>query len=542
MCAAFAATACLGGPAATATPTPTLATAPTATLMPTPTPTPTAPASTPTATARPPDGLLRVAVTGAAPHWDLHRVVSEWATLFGPGLAYSRLMRFATGPDTPLPGQHVECDLCDAWRLVDATTYEFDVRPDARWQDADEFASRLVTPQDVVFSLERLREPDSPHVSLLDSVEEIVAVGNRTVRFTLRYPDPELPVKLASPYAVVLAPDSLDGVDLATGRVVGSGPWRFRERLSGQVTLTAFEGYFRGGEPALRGIDFIPATDMEAGAVAMRVGNVDMAQVTEAQWERIEGDGFASVVVHRQGRGVVFGVNARRQPFDDERVRTAVFAALDPEAALAESFGIGTYGVGVPVLDSSWLPDEARLREVFGRPGEARDLLREADRLGQTMTLTVANFGEAYVAHGEALALQLRDAGIAASTEVVSRGTYLDRVWQRRDFEAFVGPLPPVDTTNAFLLGMLHSRGSSNVTGAGDVELDGLIEEQAVELDPERRGELVRRIQTLALERAWMFMPAISAERWAYSARVLDPPRAFPAGAGDWWIHTSVAE
>ena len=531
--------ACLGGPAATATPTPTLAPAPTAT----PTPTPTAPASPPTATARPPDGLIRVAVTGAAPHWDLHRVVSEWATLFGPGLAYSRLMRFATGPDTPLPGQHVECELCNAWRLVDATTYEFDVRPDARWQDADEFASRPVTPQDVVFSLERLREPDSPHVSLLDSVEEIVAVGNRTVRFTLRYSDPELPVKLASPYAVVLAPDSMAGVDLATGRVVGSGPWRFRARASGQVTLTAFEGYFRGGEPALRGIEFIPATDMEAGTVAMRVGNVDMAQVTEAQWERIEGDGFASVVVHRQGRGVVFGVNARKQPFDDERVRTAVFAALDPEAALAASFGIGTYGLGVPVLDSSWLPDEARLREVFGQPGEARDSLREADRLGQTMTLTVANFGEAYVAHGEALALQLRDAGIAASTDVVSRGTVSRSGVAAPRFRSVRGAAASRghDPTRS-CWACCTAVGAPNVTGAGDIELDGLIEEQAVEMDPERRGELVRRIQTLALERAWMFMPAISAERWAYSARVLDPPRAFPAGAGDWWIHTSVAE
>ncbi|MCH8284802.1 MAG: hypothetical protein IIC20_09525 [Chloroflexi bacterium] len=79
------------------------------------------------------------------------------------------------------------------------------------------------------------------------------------------------------------------------------------------------------------------------------------------------------------------------------------------------------------------------------------------------------------------------------------------------------------------------------MTGAGDAELDALIDEQAVELDPVRRGELVRGIQVLALERAWMFMPAISAERWAYASRVLDPPRAFPAGAGDWWRSVRVA-
>jgi hypothetical protein len=39
----------------------------------------------------------------------------------------------------------------------------------------------------------------------------------------------------------------------------------------------------------------------------------------------------------------------------------------------------------------------------------------------------------------------------------------------------------------------------------------------------------------MVLERAWMFMPRVSAERWAFSTRVLDPPRAFPSGSGDWW-------
>ena len=47
-----------------------------------PTATPT-PLDAPTATP-PAAGTLRVAVTGAAPDLDLHRVVSEWATLFGP--------------------------------------------------------------------------------------------------------------------------------------------------------------------------------------------------------------------------------------------------------------------------------------------------------------------------------------------------------------------------------------------------------------------------------------------------------------------------
>ncbi|MCI0816460.1 MAG: ABC transporter substrate-binding protein [Chloroflexi bacterium] len=511
------------------------AAAPTATATPnTPTPMPTA--------GPPPAGTLRVAVTGAAPHLDLHRVVSEWATLFGPGTAYSRLLRFVSGPQAVFPSLAVECDLCDEWRVVDALTYEFDVHPMARWQDAEAFVSRPVTPQDVVFSLKRLRADGSPHASLLAAVEDITIVGARTVRLSLRYPDADLPQKLASPYAVVLAPDALEGVDVRTGRVVGSGPWRFEQQLSGGVELTAWEGYFRPGEPAARAVVFQPAVRADVAAGLLLRGRVDMALVSEEEWRSLPAGEFRSVVVQRQGRGVVFGLNARRAPFDDVRVRQAAFRALDPHAALAEAFGIGAVGIGVPLVEPSWALDDGALRAAFADPDGARALLREAGDARPPITLVVANFGPAYVAHGELLAAQLRGAGFEVRVETVSRSAYLTRVWRERDFDAFAGPLPPTDTTSAFLLSLLHSEGSSNVTGAGDAALDDLIERQAAETDVGRRGELVRAAQAAALEGAWLFMPVISAERWAFSSRVSGVPAGMPAGAGDLWKYVRVDE
>ena len=510
--------------------------APTETPTPLVAPTPTPPAGPP------PAGTLRVAVTGTAPHLDLHRVVSEWATLFGPGTAYSRLLRFVTGPRAVFPSLAVECDLCDAWRVVDDLTYEFDLHPDARWQDAEGFASRPVTPQDVVFSLKRLRADGSPHASLLAAVDGITPVGERTVRLTLRYADADLPLKLASPYAVVLAPDALEGVDVRTGRVVGSGPWRFEKKLSGGVELTAWEGYFRPGEPAASAIVFQPAVRADVAAELLRLGRVDMARVSEEEWRGLPEGEFRSVVVQRQGRGVVLGLNARRVPFDDLRVRQAAFRALDPHAALAEVFGIGAVGIGVPLIEPSWALDDATLRAAFADPEGARALLREAGNDRPSLTLTVANFGPAHVTHGELLAAQLRGAGFEVSVDVVSRSAYLTRVWRERDFDAFVGPLPPTDTPSSFLLSLLHSEGSSNVTGAAEPTLDGLIERQAAETDVSRRGELVRSAQEAALEGAWLFMPVISAERWAFSARVDGVPAAMPAGAGDLWRYVRVDE
>jgi ABC-type transport system substrate-binding protein len=162
---------------------------------------------------------------------------------------------------------------------------------------------------------------------------------------------------------------------------------------------------------------------------------------------------------------------------------------------------------------------------------------------GASFTLAIGNFGEEYVAHGEALAAQLREASFDVTTEVLTRGAYLRRIWgEERDYDVFVGPMPPTDTPSAFLSGLVHTEGAANVTGAGTAELDEIIETQAVELDPARRTELIKQAQTMMLDGAWFFMAAGLSERWAYSDRVVDPPRAFPQGSGDWWVKVGVRE
>ena len=474
-----------------------------------------------------------MAAVGAAPHRDLHRLVSEWATLFGPGLAYSRLLRFEAGPGVAQPSMRVLCDLCEAWRVSpDGLTYEFDLRADARWASVEGGLGRKVTAQDVAFSLERLRTPGLPHAWLLAAVEDIEVVSDAAVRLRLRYPDADLPLKLASPYAVMMAPEAV-GADLRSAPVSGSGAWLFEQGASGQVWLTAREDA-RPGSSAVSAVEFVPVRDFATGAAYLRAGQVDIAQVDAREWARLAGGDFRSVVVRRQGIGVAFGVNVRNGALADAEVRRALFAALDPWAALDALGRPAWVGTGAPVVEPDWLLGDEELRQVFR--GE------HAGDSAAALTLTVANFGDGYAAHGEALAAQMRGAGFDVTVEVVSRSAYFRQVWEERDFEAFVGPLPPASTTGAFLLALAHSDGAQNVFGHRDVALDALIEAQAAEQDAERRGALVREAQQRMLEGAFLFMPAIAAELWAYGAAVDDFAPAMPAGAGDFWRSVRVRE
>ncbi|MXW29751.1 MAG: hypothetical protein F4Z88_03075 [Chloroflexi bacterium] len=177
---------------------------------------------------------------------------------------------------------------------------------------------------------------------------------------------------------------------------------------------------------------------------------------------------------------------------------------------------------------------------VFGDPARARSAL-DAAGLKESITLIVANFGETYVEHGRLLAEQLKDAGLDVTVEVLSRAAYLRRVWEERDFDAFVGPMPPTDTPNAFLLGLVHSDGAFNVTG-GTTALDVLIEQQASELDDATRAELAREIQLEMLSEALFFMAASAAERWAFSDRVTGFVPQMPMGGGDLWAEVGIAD
>ncbi len=474
-------------------------------------------------------------VTGAAPHKDMHAMLSEWAALFGPGPSHGRLMRFVLNAGEQ-PTLEVECDLCASWGFLDDLTVEFRLDPEARWQPAESFGSRPVTSQDVVFSMNRLRTPGLPHASLLDSVESVEPVSEDVVRFNLRYPDPDLPIKLASPYAVILAPDSLDGVDVRTSGAPGAGPWLYERGGTGQVTLNAWDGHATGTK--IESIVFHPASNPQLVTRLLRQGRVDLAQVSESEWPTLQEEGFSSEVVLRSGRGVLFGLNSARPPFDDRDVRRAAFLALSPHDALLRTFGIGSVSTGLPLADGTWAVPPQEVDAVFGDPARAA---LDAAGLGESITLIVANFGETYVEHGRLLAEQLEGSGLEVTVEVLSRAAYLRRVWEERDFDAFVGPMPPTDTPNAFLLGLVHSDGAFNVTG-GATALDALIEQQASELDGAARAELAREIQLEMLSEALFFMAAGAAERWAFSDRVTGFVPHMPMGAGDLWAEIGIAD
>ncbi len=530
-------------PTATTEPQYTPTAAATETAVPQPTPTPTADAvepettpiiatpepvetpQTPTPTAPPatvPDmgGTARLAAREAFEHQDVHASWSPALSTWGPGLAYSRLLRLRSGPDVRLPSLAVECDLCAEWRMTDDLTFEFDLRPDAAWQDIAPVNGRPVTAADVASSYTRQAEPGRPNAGLLRSIERIELTGESVLRIRLKLPDADFLTALADARSKIVAPEAVaENGDLIDGPTVGSGPWMLTDvRGDGTSIFERNSGYYDSPLPYLDSLSIQVIEDDLTRSTAFLTGALDFHEFAPAEWN----DYFQSYPdapsfrVLQPGVGVELAMNLASPPFDNTARRRAAFFAIDPWRAISEVWGgQGFVSLGSPVSDASWLLDWQELTPYLANPEGAANSLSVAPF--SEFTVKVGDFGAEYLAHAEWIAAELEDAGLDPSLELLTRRAYGEEVWNTGRFEMSIGPAAPATMPNSYLIPVLHSRGPGNFASIRDPQLDALIEAQTTEYDPAVRRDLFHRIQKHVFERAYRFMPATRVTVWSWS-------------------------
>ncbi|MBI4233762.1 MAG: ABC transporter substrate-binding protein [Chloroflexi bacterium] len=506
------------------TPSPAAAATPAASPAPTRVPSPARGAPTPS---RVPSlaGTLTLAARAEPPSLDVHREVSPVLAAFGPGIAYSRLLRFRSGPDVRLPSMEVECELCRSWEQPDPLTYLFHLREDVRWQELPPALGRKVEPKDVVASYNRQRTPGWPNGSLLQGVEGINVEGS-TLRVRLKAADADFPMAFADAHSKVLPAELAAEPDLGKGPVVGSGPWVFEGWDKGEAfRFRRNPGYFEEGLPRVQALRILIIKDAATREAAFSTRLLDVDEVAGERWPEFQrGHPEAGFLLYpAAGTGIGLTLNTRVFPFWDPRVRRALLLALDPWALNRDVWkGLATVSAGVPPVAADWLLPGEELRKYLASPQEARALLREAGPASSVFLLVVGDAGDRSLRYAEEVLRGWRAVGFNPSSTVLDPARYASRVWGERAFAAALGPVPPAGMPNAYLLAMLHSRGRWSITGHADQELDRLIEAQALELDPARRRALTLQLQRRMWEDAVQLSPAGLVQVWAWWPGVRD--------------------
>ena len=291
------------------------------------------------------------------------------------------------------PHTNVEGHLAVEWDVGgNGTTITLKLREGVTWHDGEAF-----TAEDVVHTVNAFSYPPQGWRSdyqglFLSRIASTEAVDDYTVKFTTYRPSAFF-FDLLTETRTQMIPAHIPDLEVLIADPVGTGPWMHdRTDLNVETVLVKNPNYFRTDPegralPFLDGMTWTQFTGFELWLAALKTGQTQMVdhfhgpqlgppEVREDLANAVPGIVFDYYIQTQYG--VVF---ANRPPFDDARVREAIFLWLDRKQILdLDTGGVGSvFGSGVTPTDlgGRWgLPEV----EIYNWPG-----LRYVDASGKTV-------------------------------------------------------------------------------------------------------------------------------------------------------------
>ncbi len=424
----------------------------------------------------------------------------------------------------PMPGKSMAPSLAESWTASpDGLVYEFVLRKGVRFHNGEP-----VTAEDVKFSFERYRGISAK--ALKERVAAVETPDPGRVRFRLKRPWPDFMAVYGTPAtgAAWIVPRKYvekvgdDGFKKAP---VGAGPYRFVSFTPGlELVLEAFDGYWRKA-PSVKRLVFKSVPDASTRLAMLKRGEADFAyaingelaeEVQRTPGLTLRATPFVST------HWVIFADQwDTSSPWHDRRVRLAATHAVDRQAVnQAVTLGHSKItGSMIPTsFDFYWQPpvlpyDTARTKQLLAEAGypngfDAGDLWCDAS------TATYAEPVQNY----------LLAAGIRTRLRPLERAAFM-KVYQDKKMKNLVWGLSGIFGNAATRLEpFMISSGAFAYGGYPDI--DGLFQEQAVELDPKKREALLHRIQQLVHEKV-MVLPI-----WQLALLQAYGPRVGESGLG----------
>ncbi|NBD30261.1 MAG: ABC transporter substrate-binding protein [Alphaproteobacteria bacterium] len=415
----------------------------------------------------------------------------------------------------------VEPALATDWTInEDGTVYTFNLREGVSFHDGTPFNAEAV-----VFNFERMLNEDHPYhdtgpfplAFFFSAVENVEALDDTTVEFTLNAPYAPFLSNLAYPTGLMVSPTSVETHGAEVGRnPAGTGPFKFVEWRSNEAVVVEANPDHWDGAPGLEAVVFRPITDANTRTAEMLAGGIDlMVEVPPVALSEFQGDAFT---VHEQaGPHVWFLIlNAKEGPFADVRVRQAANYAVNKEAIVNDVLeGTAEVAAGPTPPAFSWAYNED-LEPYPYDPDRARELLAEAGAEGAELTFYVTEGGSGMldpVAMGTAIQADLEAVGFDVTIETYEWNTFLGEVNPGLEGKADMAEMawmtndPDTLPFLALRTDAWPDQGGFNSGYYSNPEVDELLEAARVETDPEERARLYREMQTIVQEDApWVFV------------------------------------
>lgn len=417
----------------------------------------------------------------------------------------------------------IEPALAASWEVIDPLRWRFHLREGVTFHNGSPF-----TADDVVASIMRAIDPNSPVKSNLPAVNVAEKVDDMTVDLVLNGTDPILLNYLTNIYILdkewMVEHDSLAPADVRKGKENyavansnGTGPFMLESRQPDAKTiLTVNSKWWDTPKHNLTRIEFSPIGSDATRVAALLSGELDFVFPAPLQdIDRINRANGVSVITGPELRTIMLGFNFSdklhnsnikdKNPLTDVRVRRALNQAINMDLiaekvmrGMSRNAGI-LVAPPVPGYDA-----ELDARSPWDLDG-AKKLLAEAGYPdGFEVGFDCPN--DRYVNDEEicqAVTAMWARLGVKANLTAQTKSKHFEKVLAGGADIYMVGwaTLPMLDTYSV-LSALLHTpsdrMGAWNPGGYSNAELDKLTDAVAVELDSEKRTAMMTEALAIA--------------------------------------------
>ena len=333
--------------------------------------------------------------------------------------------------------------LAESWQVdPDGKVYTFKLTRGVKFSDGEAFDA-----SDVKFSFERAKATGSTNKAkkaVFDNIARIDTPDAFTVIVVLAQPDGNFLFRMGENTAVILDPKS---AATTSTKPIGTGPYKLDAWAKGaSITLSKNEGFRSAAAVKMKKVTFRFINDPAAQVAALLAGDIDgMPRFGSLQsLKQFQGDARYTVVAGGTEGKTIVGINNKKKPFDDVRVRRALAAAIDRKAIIDGS----AEGLAKPI-GSHMVPSDAGYIDLTGAnpydPEKAKALLKEAGvTLPLNVTLTLPPPGYARQG-GEIVAAQLAKVGVVAKIENVEWAQWLSGTFKGNFDLTMISHVEPLD-------------------------------------------------------------------------------------------------
>lgn len=379
--------------------------------------------------------------------------------------------------------------VADSWQYVDDTTFKFTIGDGFVFHNG-----QPLTPEDVVYSIERLR--DVPRVaSIMNNIRSVAVTGDKEITITLVDKHSSTIRLLMSEVHVYNKAYSEGTADYAN-KPVGTGPYVVENFVPGdRLQLVAWEDYpFE--QPAIKRITFKTIEEDANRYISLETGEAQFAPISFHDLNRAANNDKLDVVNQQTTNTAFISMNTQKAPFDNRNVRLAMAYATPKDGLAVVQGGSVPINSMTPAMFSTYY-ESAHVPQFD--LNKAMELLA-AEGYSTFNPLTF----EAWIYGGnssvmEAYQATLRTIGVEMSIRNLEFGVFLEGM-ARGEYEMLAGSWnnttgDPLSALENYWSG---SFGSHNISFFMSDRVDELYESAKVTTDEGILKAAAREVQDIA--------------------------------------------